>query len=382
VLLLLLNGDVLVGGDAIAGNAKPASWATGERFRSALNTVFPNVYWVGNPLRQAVENLAESQRVAVLIDRRIDPDRKLELKLESVSLEQVLKTVAQRSNAAVSIVAPVVYLGPPEAARRLRTLALLRRSEIQALHGDLAQSLGASSRLGWSDFDTPRAILKRLAETSGVPIRGLERVPHDLWAGVELPSLPLADRITLIAIQFDLTFKVDQERGEIVLVPIPDEVAIQREYSVGKESREQAAQWERAAPGAVVRVAGDKVVVRGTAEDHEKIAALRRPTPRPRPKPAAAAKGEKRYTLNSKKGPLDQMLKQLTGMLGLELRVDRQSLEEAGISLSQPVSFNVKDGTIEDLFEALLSPVGCDFRRDGNVIEVFPARREPPQTPE
>ena len=47
-------------------------------------------------------------------------------------------------------------------------------------------------------------------------------MPHDLWAAADLPPISLVDRLTLIAIQFDLTFKVAEHGKRLELVPVPE----------------------------------------------------------------------------------------------------------------------------------------------------------------
>ena len=73
------------------------------------------------------------------------------------------------------------------------------------------------------------------------------------------------------------------------------------------------------------------------------------------------------------KGQLGRVLDQLAARLELELRIDREALQQAGISLDAPVSFSVKNATIDELLEAVLAPAGCTFRREGKVVEIRPA---------
>jgi hypothetical protein len=68
------------------------------------------------------------------------------------------------------------------------------------------------------------------------------------------------------------------------------------------------------------------------------------------------------------------MLAELAEKLDLDVRVDKNALERAGISLTQEVSFRVRDATLDDVLEAVLSPAGCTFRRQGKIVEVLPAR--------
>ena len=73
-------------------------------------------------------------------------------------------------------------------------------------------------------------------------------------------------------------------------------------------------------------------------------------------------------------GQLGQLLESLATRFQLELRIDPRALQEAGVSLEQYVSITVKDATVDELFEAVVSRAGCTCRRRGRVIEVLPAQ--------
>jgi hypothetical protein len=321
-----------------------------------------------------VLGLARSQRVAALVDRRVDPDRKLSLALNRPVLEEVFRQIAREDGQEITRVGPIVYLGPPWACARLRTVCALRRQEVERLPTPAARTLLASARMHWADFATPRQLLTELAAANGLEIAGMEEVPHDLWAGADLPPLALVDRISLIAIQFDLTFQVAADGSHLTLVPVPDNVGIVREYPGGAQPQALAQKWAALVPDAEVQVVGSKIRVRGLIEDHEALVAARtdRP-PRPLRKPPAK-QGETRFTISGKKGPMNRMLTELAEKLDLDLRIDRSALEKAGISLDQEVSFRVQDATLDEVLEAVLSPAGCTFQRWGKVVEVVPAR--------
>ena len=65
-------------------------------------------------------SLSRAQRVAVLIDRRVDPNQKLDLQLSGVPMDAALQQIADRCGLGVSRLGAVVYLGPPPAADHLR----------------------------------------------------------------------------------------------------------------------------------------------------------------------------------------------------------------------------------------------------------------------
>ena len=126
-------------------------------------------------------------------------------------------------------------------------------------------------------------------------------------------------------------------------------------------------------PDSQIKVVGDKIFVRGLLEDHERIASPHRPQPRRVPRSGGKADSQKRFTVREARGQLGKMLANLAGWLKLELRIDHRALEQAGISLQQPVSFSVKDATMDELLRAALEPAGLTFHLQGNVLEVVPA---------
>jgi hypothetical protein len=362
-----------------AGAEPPVAWRTGAALERQLRTRV-DVFWSGTPLRQAILSLSQSQRTAALIDRRVDPGQKLDLQRDGLPLEQVYREIAQSRNLGITWLGPVAYFGPPRAASRLRTVAELRREDVGRLPAARAQRFLAAERLRWEDFALPRDLLAALAAESGIEILGLEHVPHDLWAGADLPALSLVDRITLIAGQFDLTFQIAADGSALALIPIPDNVAIVRTYPGGRNPQALADRWAALVPQGEINVVDNRVSVRGLLEDHERLAAAGQasrsqaaPTMRtPHAGPAARA-GEQRFTVRRGKGQLGPVLRQLAAQVGLTLRIDYGALQRAGISLQQPIAFSVENATLEELFDAVLTPAGCTFRVEGKALEIRPA---------
>jgi hypothetical protein len=331
------------------------------------------ISWSGNPLRQALESLSRAQHVAVLIDRRVDPGQRLDVQFDGLPLAAALQEIARSRQLGVSFLGPVAYFGPPRASSRLRTIAALRTKEVLVLPAALQRKLLLPRPIAWEDFATPRNLLTQLAEQSGLAIQGADRVPHDLWAAADLPSLSLVDRLTLILIQFDLTFQVDADGKTVTLIPLPDEVALTRSYPGGPEPQATAARYALLAPEARIEVAGEQVRVTGVLEAHERIAA-RGESPKPHtPGPIDQDFANKRFTLRVKEKAAAAVLQGLAKELKLDLRIDRKALAEAGISLESPVSLSLKDATIDELLREVLRSTGLTFRRRGNVVEVFPA---------
>lgn len=321
-----------LGGTASAANH--VAWVTGQAFRQRLAQPV-DILWSGNPLREAIASLSHAQKVAILIDRRVDPGQKLELTIKNEPMDTALHAIAEKYSLGVAQLGPVVYIGPPAAADRLEPAAAAFQKAIERLPKATHRKFSTPKALDWDDLATPRELLEQLAEQADVELTGLERVPHDLWAAADLPPLPLVDRMTLVAFQFDLTFAVSSGGAKLELVPLPDDLP--------------------------------------AAPEKHKAASESRPAAKPTPATSSAAIDRVRIQrMSVQSEPLGRVLRQLAERLGLELKFDEQAIQHAGISLDQPVSATVENATIDDLLRELLKSTGLTFQRRQKIVEIRP----------
>ena len=110
-LLILL----LAISSARSSAAETPKWLTGERLRNQLDQKV-SVTWSGVPLRRALKSLSDSQHVAIMLDRRVDPEQKIELTLDDVTLDAALKSIALKMKIGVGQVGSVFYFGPEATA--------------------------------------------------------------------------------------------------------------------------------------------------------------------------------------------------------------------------------------------------------------------------
>ncbi len=319
-----------------AGAEGRDEWLAGAEFQQALAQPV-EILWAGNPLRDAIENLAQSQRVAIYLDRRVDPGKKVEVAIKNAPLREALQTIAERSGLGVTRLGDVVYFAPIADAGRLPPIVSAIKQRVRELPASIQRKLFRTKAVSWSDLAAPRDLLEGVARDNGLIVLNPELIPHDLWAAVDLPPLSLLDRLTLIVWQYGLTYAINATATEIRLVPIPDDLP------------------ETSDPFPEVRVprAGRQPIDKGPSTSLERVRIGR---------------------LSIQDEQLGPVLRQLAGRLGLELRIDEPALKAAGISLDQRVTMTVEDVSIDELFEKLLQPAGLESHRRRKIVEIAPAR--------
>lgn len=348
--------------------AQPAAPAT-PRPRTAKPLATVSVTWQGQPLRLAVENLARSQRAAIVIDRRLDPGTPLTGQFSDAEPDALLAAAAQRAGGASTRLGDVYYLGPQATAARLRTVAALLSQGAKALAKPARDALLKKKPLVWDDFDEPRRILAGLADEAHLRLEGIEQIPHDLWAAVKTPPLGWTDRLTLVLAQFDRTVVLEEVGSVARIVPLPQTAVIQQSYPGGTSAERTAQRIRERLPMAEVTVADGAVLVRARVEEHESLAAKR-----PAGKVSKPTAGARRFQLQLGNVPLRDVLLALEKRLEVSFAYDADELTAAGVDLNQLASVRVEDATLDELLIAVLSPAGLAFRHEEDgTIAVFPA---------
>lgn len=309
--------------------ADEPDWATGPALQLRLDEPV-DIFWSNNPLRRAFDSISQARRTATLIDRRVDPGRELSVSLKGVPLEAALKRIAAGQGLELSRLDNILYLGHAASAGRLAAARAELAADIRRLPKQAQRKLFARKAVAWPDLAEPRDLIDRLARENGVKIERLDLMPHDLWASADLPPLTLADRLMLIAFQFDLTLKPLGKGRELRLVPLsaapPDQSAAKPDV---------------------------------------------RPVPNPSDKPGDIEHLRiERLVIREK--PLGAVLDHLAKRLGLDLRIDREAIAKSGVSLDSRVSVKVENATIDQLFDKLLADTGLTYKRNGRVVEITP----------
>lgn len=415
----------------VCGQASEPALETGPRFRQALTQPL-SVAWEQVDLRTICGRIQSAGHVALLLDRRIDPSAPVDFQAQETPLLELTQALIAPRDARVVPVGNTLYLGPQAPAARLRTLVALRQEELATL---LRQ--GASRRLqeplgvSWEDLETPAELVEQFARQVRLKVTHSDRIPHDLWAAAQLPSATPVEVLSLILIQFDLTFEWRDGGRGIEVVEAPAEPLIARFHPAPRGTK--VADWlqeiQTRLPNRTARSEGLRVLVEATVEEHESLKspggaaengeasdaasggasakgvgnpgsgtpAATAKTPRPagtgskmagpkstanggaaaRPAGEGAASGtddKHRYTLRLQEKPLLALLKTLERPEhgGWEFEYQAAELAAAGLGLERRISVEVRDARLEVLLDKALGPAGLSWRRDGRRILVEP----------
>ncbi|MBL8826166.1 MAG: hypothetical protein JNM18_04220 [Planctomycetaceae bacterium] len=353
----------------------PVAWLTDLDLTRQLEQAV-SVQWNRHPLRDAITSLSRTQRVAMLLDRRIDPDQLVTFAAEQQPLATVLDQFAASFQAGVSQVGSVMYIGPRPTAEKLRTLSALAQVQVSQLSASARGPWQKIAAWRWKFLAQPRQLLADLAQEARVTLADVETaVPHDLWAEADLPPLAWYDRTLLVLVQFDRTIEIRDGGKQLALVEIPARVQIERSYPTGKNAEETLAKFRELAPAAECEVKAGKISVRGRVEDHARLtpqAASKSPPNKTPPKPGIDV-----YSLTLTEVPLNKVLEALSERLGLKFEFDREQLQRAGIKLDQRVSLKVEQQPLEALLRAALEPAGLAFRLQGKTVEIVVPSKKP-----
>jgi hypothetical protein len=328
------------------------------------------VAWTGAPLKRAIADLSRTHTIGLFLDRRVDPDRLVTLSVKNTPLVEVCDKLAASAGVGFCQLDALGYFGPAGTCETLPTVAALRDDEVARLPTAARAAWSHRAVWSWPDFSTPRELVEQLAQAAHAKIENLDHVPHDLWAANQLPPLTVAQRLTLIAAGFDLTFELEDGGSRIRWVAWPERPVIERTYPAGAKAKELAAEWAALAPHSTFKVEGTKIVVRGPLEDQQRIAAGRKPAARPAPKPKRP--GTQVFTLKLADVPLTRLLHELEQQLDLHFEVDQAAVDRAKIDMQQNVSLKVEQATLDQLLEAALKPAGLTFTRQGTNVKVQP----------
>lgn len=349
----------------------------GKPFEAALDQKIGRA-WTGqdgHTLRDVMRQLAESQSISIVLDRRIDPTQSIELTLPPTPLREIVSALARKVDGGMSVVGNVVYVGPTDSAKKLRTLVELRNADRAKLTSSAWRnrpvSLTQPKTFVWQELDRPRDMLKAVADKFKIEIDGLDKLPHDLWAKTSLPQVTATEALSLLLVQFGSTFEFVADRAAIRIVPIPERVFVERSHRVLANSPVILDAARKQFTDVELEQSGANLIARGTVERQADIAAWLKPGDQKTSKTPDKTLSERRFTLKQKNAAVGDVIKTFTNF-GVKIEYDPKQFADGGISLDQKIDIDEKNVPAEQLFRKLFEPLGIKVTIEGETVQLKP----------
>ncbi|MBA2114924.1 STN domain-containing protein [Bremerella alba] len=369
LLIGVLTAQVLLLGTQVHAQ-ETIDWRTEADLDKQLQLTF-DLTWEEVPLRDGLMRLGQTQRVAIFLDRRVDPDQTMKMAFTNERLELGLQRIAAQLGIGMARVGDVIYLGPTDTASRLPTVAELQAQFAKSSGYPKAVKLLDRKKYRWPKLSTPEAILTEVATHHGLRWSNLDAViKHDLWPAVDFPPLKTTEYLSIVLAGYHASYRFNKtdDGVELQLVSIPDDLSLTRVHQYAGNHDEAIEKIQHLFPEIKVQSDGKRqLAVTGPQQVQEQIAKLLRGSTA---RNTVVMPGEKRYTLNVEQLPLGPVLNALEQQLGMKFDVP-DGVKEA---LTQRVSFSVKTVGMTGLLDAVFK--GTDFtyeiREDKIVVSKKP----------
>ena len=342
--------------------APSSGWLTGDA-RVTANRYATTIVWVDAPLRDRLMTVAKHQRIAVFLDRRVDPGTTVTISQTGVTFEQFLWALAAQLDLDACRIGDVYYLGPPATAQRLPVIAARVHKDIDALPSHEKPRATKLSNVAWPPLTDPEVLLRQTMDEAGIvwPIE----VEHDVWAGGNLPEMEFADRLTLLLAGFGLAANLPQQLTE-PLEPVVALTDVAPKHLVISQSDEaktllKAARKEFKGIAQLNR-RGSSITGSGTVGD---LARVRRWLVEQQT-PVARPADQNTFTMNGTTATRLQILRKVADSLNRQLAF----VDEHQTLLSERVTLNVSNVSIDELLEEILSGAGlsADLSEPGKIM--------------
>lgn len=205
-----------------------------------------SIWWKDAELRDRLSAFSETQDIAIILDRRVDPSTIVNLGVENRTLEQVFRRISSAAKIGVCRIEDCYYFGPVDTiiALPIAMDTLSRQAKKVARRSAVKWTAKRPVRTG--PVVETKALIQAIATKHGFVVNGLEELPHDLWYSVSLPPTSVIAQMQLMLAGFDKTFEIDPDAKSITIIDFPKIESARRVFAVAKRpanAKELAAQF-------------------------------------------------------------------------------------------------------------------------------------------
>lgn len=365
--ITLLTAAICLVSTSLLGQ-EPIEWRENADLDRQLQTSM-DLTWDSVPFREGLERLSQTQRIAIFLDRRIDPDQEISISFSNQPVSAVFSLLAAQVGASWSKVGSVIYIGPENVAKKLPTVAELQSQMAKSSGIPGVERMVDQKHYHWPKLSTPHDLLSEVASAHRMTWTNLDLVVrHDLWAAGDFPPLKTTEYLTLILAGYGATYRFDMTNDgvKLQLIPIPEQMSLTKVHRYAGNHADAVAKIKELFPEVDVKSDGKRAIeVTAAQEIQEEVAKLLRGQTA---RNTVVKPGDKVFTLTIQQQPLGPIVQALAPKLGLEAELPEQSQE----SLNQRISFSVDKASTVELLNAVFAGTAFTYKLDGKKLIVKP----------
>ncbi len=310
--------------------------------------------WADAPIRPLLRQLAQHQKIAVWVDRRVDPTIPVTLTAKDLTWEQLLHAIGAKHGLGFCRLENVYYFGPIENCVALGTLYPQLKQQLVERRDQLEVNWLSPIPVSWTRLSQPRKLLQQLADRQQVELLSAIDIPHDLWEEFDGPMIPPVLQALLLVSGFQKWIAISEKGTRMKVVGYPPEnrgiyvVGFQPDAS--RIVNELRAEFKdvtfRAIDNSRVEVGGEiknlgpamgRLIARQVATRNESA--------------------DSRFTFELK-GQRGSVLATMAFQLDVKLQYEA----ELGAILAEYIELNFEDAPVDEILTAALSGSGLQYQ--------------------
>jgi hypothetical protein len=324
-------------------------WLTGSKL-DQLNSELFSLTWRDSPIRERLIRLSRQKKVALFIDRRIDPSTPVDISVTDVSFEHFLWRVAASHDWGVARLDDFYFLGPADTAAALPILWQQLKEENRKHRNQFQVDWNQREKFYLPALSSPGDALDRLSRVYGFQVES-EKLPHDLWFETDLPALTLDQRVALLVVGFGRWIERSND-GELVRL-IPFESPAHGKIKLGRfeNARTRVRELRESFPEVRFSNSGKIIYASGSPRQLAEIrSAMLLQNSSDAPK-----SGQQTYTLttSSSRG---NILASIAKMISAEFDYDSTQVA----ILSEQIEIRVDQVSLNELLDRVMEGTACE----------------------
>lgn len=191
-------------------------WLRGKELEKAASVEI-NGQWKEAPIRELLLDLSRAKRIAIFIDRRVDPSIPISVGADSITWEQLLCNIGQPYNFGFCKLEDLYYFGPSETAVCLPGLLDKIRDWLKENRSQMQVDWRKASGIGWPKLSQPGKILSKLADELEIELVDA-RLPFDVWPEYHSLEVSALLRAGLLTVGFEKWFMLSKSGAKLKLI--------------------------------------------------------------------------------------------------------------------------------------------------------------------